>query len=105
MHGPLPPNHGADRPRSVGVREGRRASLISPRRDFNLAEDRRGKAGKKTLLTWSLVDPAAASRKPRPKVVAASTDATVLLIEFPRHLEGRWGGPRHTYIRKIGLHA
>jgi hypothetical protein len=94
MHGPLPPKRGADRSRPVGVREGRRAPDDGLPRDFDLAEDRRGKAGKKTLLAWSLVDSAAASRKPRPKVVAASTDATILLVEVPRHLEGRWGGPR-----------
>jgi hypothetical protein len=56
----------------------------------------------KPLLTWALVDPAAASRKPRPKLVAASTDATVLLVKVPRHLEGKWGGPRHTY-KKLAL--
>jgi hypothetical protein len=42
----------------------------------------------------SLVDPAIASRKPRPKVVAAPPVATFLLVEVPCHLEGRWGGPR-----------
>jgi hypothetical protein len=50
----------------------------------------------KNLLTWSLVDPAAASRKLRPKVVAAPTDETVFLVEVPRHLEGKWGGGRDT---------
>jgi hypothetical protein len=72
-------------------------------RDFGLdAEDRRGKAGKK-LLTWSLVDPAAASRNPNPKVVAAPTDTTVLLVEVPRHLEGMWGGGTETYIQRKKL--
>jgi hypothetical protein len=93
---PAPTEPGADRHRPIGIRDGRRASLIWLPRDFGLAEDRRGKAGKKTLLTWLLVDPAAASRKPRPKVVAAPTDAMFLLAEAPRHLEGTWGGPRHT---------
>jgi hypothetical protein len=39
------------------------------------------------------------------KVVAASTDATVLPVEVPRHLEGKWGGPRHTYVEKRGALA
>jgi hypothetical protein len=50
----------------------------------------------KKPLTWSLVDLAAASHKPHLKVVAAPTDATVVLVEVPRHLEGMWGGPKHT---------
>jgi hypothetical protein len=33
---------------------------------------------------------------PAPRSFAAYTDATVHLVEVPRHLEGRWGGPRHT---------
>jgi hypothetical protein len=46
------------------------------------------------LITRSLVDPAVASRKPRPKVVAALLVATFLLVEVPRHLEDKWRGPR-----------
>jgi hypothetical protein len=72
MHGPLPPNRGADRPKPVGVRKGRRANLILLPRDFGLAEDRRGKARKK-IPPHVGAHPAAASRKPRLKVVAAST--------------------------------
>jgi hypothetical protein len=53
---------------------------------LDFAEDRRRKAGKTTLLAWSLVDPVSPA-----KVAAASADATVLLVEVPRHLEGRWG--------------
>jgi hypothetical protein len=51
-----------------------------------------GKGYRIPLLTRSLVDPAVASRKPRPKDVAASPVATFLLIEVTRHLEGRWEG-------------
>jgi hypothetical protein len=91
MHGPLPPNRGAGRPQPIGVREGRRVSQIFVPRDFGLDEDMRGKAGQKTHLTYSLVDPAVASRKPRPKVVAAPPGATFLLVEVPRHLKGEWG--------------
>jgi hypothetical protein len=60
-------------------------------RDFGLAGERRGKAIEKQLLTRSLVDLAVASRKPRPKVVAAPPVATFLLVKPPRHLEGMWG--------------
>jgi hypothetical protein len=51
MHGWLPPNRGAERPRPIGTREGRRDSLIYLPRDFGFAEDRRGKADEKALLT------------------------------------------------------
>jgi hypothetical protein len=54
----------------------------------------RGEASEKTLLTLSLVDPAVATRKPRPKVAAAPPVVTFLLVEVPRHLEGICGGPR-----------
>jgi hypothetical protein len=89
MHGPLPPNRGADRPRPIGVREGRRASQMWLPRDFGLARERKGKVSEKTLPTRSLVDPAVKSRKPCPKVVAAPPVATFLLVEVPRHLEGK----------------
>jgi hypothetical protein len=59
-------------------------------RDLGLAGDRRGKAGEGNLLTWSLVNPTVASRKPRPKVIAAPSVETFLLVEVPRHLE--WMG-------------
>jgi hypothetical protein len=51
MHGQLLHTRGADRPRPIGFRDGRRASLIYRPRDFGLAEDRRGKIAQKTLLT------------------------------------------------------
>jgi hypothetical protein len=73
----------------MGIREGRRASLIKLPRDFGLAGERRKKTSEKTL-TRSLVDPTVASRKPRPKVVAATPVATFLLVEVPRHLHCRW---------------
>jgi hypothetical protein len=93
MHGALPPNRGADRPRPINAREGRRVSIIYVPRDFGLAGERRGKASEKPrLLTRSFVDPAVASRTPRPKVVAAPPVATFLLVEVPRHLEGWWRG-------------
>jgi hypothetical protein len=92
MHGPLPPNRGADRPIPIGVREGRRANLILLSRDFALAGDGKGKASEKTLPMRSPVDPAVASHKPRPKVVAAPPIETFLLVEVPRHLVGRGGG-------------
>jgi hypothetical protein len=66
MHGPLSPNQLADRPRPC----------------------------EKTLLTRSLVHLAVALRKPRPKVVAAFAVATILLVEVPHYLEGRWGRSR-----------
>jgi hypothetical protein len=92
MHGPLPPNRGAEWPRPIGLREGRRASLpIWFPHDFSLAGERSEKASVKPLLTRSLVDPAVASRKPRPKVVAAPPVASSLLVEVPRHLEGKCG--------------
>jgi hypothetical protein len=59
---------------------------------------------KKISLTWSLVDTAVAARRSRPKVVATPHDATFLLVEVPRHLEGMWRGPRHTY-RGMLAHA
>jgi hypothetical protein len=64
-----------------------RLGLISCRR-------KEGKGSEKSVLTRSLVDSAVASRKPRPKVVAAPPVATILLIEVPRHLEGMSGRPR-----------
>jgi hypothetical protein len=70
--------------------------------DFGLAREGRGKASKKPLLTRSLVDPAVVvSRKPRPKVVAAPPIATSLLIEVPRHVEGRWGGGARQLDRRL----
>jgi hypothetical protein len=48
-----------------------------------------GKASEKTLLTRSLVDPAVASRKLHPKVIAAPPVATFILLEVPRHLKGK----------------
>jgi hypothetical protein len=51
---------------------------------------------KKLILTWSLVDPAVASRKLRPKIVAALPVGNFLFIEVPRHLEGMWGGAETT---------
>jgi hypothetical protein len=60
-------------------------------RDFGLGGEKREKTSVKTLLTRSLVDPAVASRKPHPKVVAASPVATFLLVQVPRHLKGEWG--------------
>jgi hypothetical protein len=54
------------------------------------------------LLTRSLVDPAVAFRKPRPKVVAVHPVATFLLVEVPRHLEGMWGD-RQTKKKKKKL--
>jgi hypothetical protein len=86
MHGPLPPN------RSGGTTG--QPNLAPPH--FGLADDSRGKAGKKTPSSRgrsSIPPPYPVS--PAPRVVAASTDATVLLVEVPRYLEGRWGGPRH----------
>jgi hypothetical protein len=43
----------------------------------------------KPLLAWSLVDPVIASRKARPKIVAASPVATFFLVEIPVHLAGK----------------
>jgi hypothetical protein len=60
---------------------------------------------RKTLLTRSLVNPAVASRKPRPKVVVAPPVATFLLLEAPRHLEGRWGGGQDYHIEKASALA
>jgi hypothetical protein len=91
MQGPLPPNRVPGQPRPIKAREGRRASLISLPREFGLAGERRGKASEKNLLPRSLVDPAVAFRKLRPKVVAAPPIETFLLVEVPRHLEGMWG--------------
>jgi hypothetical protein len=48
----------------------------------------------KNLLMQSFVDPAVASRKPRSKVVAAPPVEIFLVVEVPRHLEGKWGGAR-----------
>jgi hypothetical protein len=39
----------------------------------------------------SLVNPAVAPRMPRPKVEAAPPVTTFLLVEVPRHLDGKWG--------------
>jgi hypothetical protein len=58
-------------------------------------------ASEKTLLTRSLVDPAFACRKPRPKVAAAPLVATFLAVEVPRHLEGRWGRTKTTTQKKV----
>jgi hypothetical protein len=98
MHGPLPHNQGADRPRRIGVQEGRRASLIQLPRDFGLAGERRGKASENTLLARLLFDPDVVSRKPRPKVVAAPSVTTFLLVDVPCHLKDKWGG--HTTRQK-----
>jgi hypothetical protein len=76
MHGSLPPDRGTDRPMPIGVWEGRRATLIYLPRDFGLAGERRGKASEQPLLTRLLAVHAVASRKPRPKVVAAPPVAT-----------------------------
>jgi hypothetical protein len=78
-------------PRPIGVREGRRLNLIKLPHDFGLAEEWRGKASewRKKPLRRSLVNPAVAFRKPRPKVVAAPPVAILLLVEVPRHLDGR----------------
>ena len=40
-----------------------------------------------------------------PQGLAASTDAAVLRVEVPHHLEDRWGGPRHTDIEKTSAPA
>jgi hypothetical protein len=96
MHGLLPPKRGADRPKPIGVREGRRGSLIYLTRDFGLAGERRGNASEKTVLTRSLADPAVTSCKPRPEVVADPPVATFLLVEVSCHLEGIWGKPRQS---------
>jgi hypothetical protein len=49
-------------------------------RDIGLAKDRRGKASGKNLFAWSLVDPAVASRRPRPKAVVAPPVETFLFV-------------------------
>jgi hypothetical protein len=54
---------------------------------LDLAGERKGKASEKPLLTRSLVDPAVASRRLCPMVVAAPPVATFLLVEVPRRLE------------------
>jgi hypothetical protein len=94
MHGPLTPNHSADRPRPISVREGRRANLIYLLHDFGLAGERRGQPSEQIRITRSLVHPGVASRKPRPKVVAAPPVATFLLVDFPRR--GQEGGDKTT---------
>jgi hypothetical protein len=105
MHGPLQPNPGADRPTPIGVREGRRTSLIELPRVSGLAGERSGKASEKNLLTRSHVDPAVALRKPRPKVVAAPPVATFLLVEISRQLKGKWGGDQDYHTQKASAPA
>jgi hypothetical protein len=68
-----------------------------------LPEKGEEKASEKPLFTRSLVDPAVAFSKPRPKVVAAPPVATFLLVEVPRHLEDLCEGtetpiPKHLAI-------
>jgi hypothetical protein len=87
MHGPFPPNRGADQPRPIDVREGRRASLIYLPRDLPGKGDEERLANKQ-----SLTDPAVASRKSRPKVVAAPPVATFFLVEVPCDPEGPKAG-------------
>jgi hypothetical protein len=64
-------------------------------RDFGLAGERRGKASEKPL-TRLLVDPAVASRKQRPKLVAAPPVATFPPSRGPPSHQGQVGGTETT---------
>jgi hypothetical protein len=105
MHGSLPPNRVAERPRPIGVREGRRASLIYLPRHCGLDVESKGKASEQSLLTRSLVDPAGASRKPRPKVVAAPPVASFPPSRGPPSPRGQVGGDQDCHTEKASAPA
>jgi hypothetical protein len=88
MPGPLLLKWGTDRPRPIGARVATGQPNLA--RDFSIAQGMRGKASGKPLLTWALVDPAVASRKPRPKVGVAPP----ISCRGPPSHPGQVGGPR-----------